>query len=182
MDSQALVSVFPQHRGRLVAVLSRLVGTDEAEDLANETLLKAMDAVEGFREESALGTWLHRIATNLAYDHLRRQGRQPIEYVDTDELPEAAEEGADLLEQRQMSECVTQVLAALPVAQRQILVQADVLERTTAEIAKDAGITTGNAKIRLHRARRALQAELNAQCDFHHREAGVLCCTPKQEV
>lgn len=79
MDSQALVSVFPKHRNRLVAVLARLVGADEAEDLSNETLLKAMDAIEGFREESTLGTWLHRIAVKLAYDHLRRQGRQPIE-------------------------------------------------------------------------------------------------------
>lgn len=80
-----------------------------------------------------------------------------------------------------MSECVAQVLSALPAAQRQILVQADVLEQATSEIARDTGITTCNAKIRLHRARRALQVELESQCDFHYREAGVLCCTPKQE-
>jgi RNA polymerase sigma-70 factor (ECF subfamily) len=76
---------------------------------------------------------------------------------------------------------VHEVLAALPAAQRQLLIQSDVLDKTAPEIAREAGITTGNAKIRLHRARRTLQAALAERCDFHHRDGGVLCCMPKSE-
>lgn len=179
MDEGQLLQDFPAQRGRLVAHLSRLVGAADAEDLAAETLLKALAAVDGFRGEAALATWLHRIATNLAYDHLRRQGRAVVVPAEPESLPEPDDDQADPLEQRQMSACVQEVLATLPPAQRQLLLQADAFERSAAEIARDEAITPGNAKIRLHRARRALQAALDARCDFHYRDRGVLCCTPK---
>jgi RNA polymerase sigma-70 factor (ECF subfamily) len=178
MDRDALLAAFPAHRSKIVAALRRLVDTAEAEDLASETLLRALQAAESFRGEAALGTWLHRIALNLAYDHLRRQGRESDVPGDADQEI-AAPSHADPLEQRQMSQCVREVLAGLPAAQRQLLVESDVLERTAPEIARDGGITTGNAKIRLHRARRTLQAALAQRCDFHHRDGDVLCCTPK---
>jgi RNA polymerase sigma-70 factor (ECF subfamily) len=85
------------------------------------------------------------------------------------------------LERQQMSRCVQDLLAKLPARQRQVLVQADVLDLTAPEIARDEGITAGNAKIRLHRARLALKEVVETHCDFHHGEAGVLCCTPKKE-
>jgi RNA polymerase sigma-70 factor (ECF subfamily) len=179
MDRETLLAAFPAHRGKLVAALHRLVDAAEAEDLANETLLRALDAAENFRGDAALGTWLHRIATNLALDHLRRRGRDP---VDADAaLPEMGAEDDDPLERRQMSQCVHEVLATLPAAQRQLLIQSDVLDKTAPEIARETGITPGNAKIRLHRARRTLEAALEARCEFHVRGDGVRCCLPKPE-
>lgn len=184
MDRDDLLRLYPSQRGRLVASLARLVGPTDAEDLANDTLLRALAAVDGFRSEAALGTWLHRIGVNLAYDLLRRRDRDPIlpteQAVD---IPEAAVD-ADIgepLDQRQMSQCISELLAKLPAHQRAPLVQADMLDRKAAEIAQDAGISVGNAKIRLHRARHAMKTALESHCDFHHRDAGVLCCTPKAE-
>lgn len=178
MNRDELLRLYPAHRRRLAAALSRLVGPTEAEDIAQETLLRALAAVEGFRGEAALGTWLHRIGLNLAYDRLRRRAHE----ADQASIGEtAAAPQPDPLEGRQMSRCVQELLAALPASQRDVLVQADMLERTTAEIARDTGISVGNAKIRLHRARRAMKAALEARCDFHHREAGVLCCLPKPD-
>ncbi|MCL2345575.1 MAG: RNA polymerase sigma factor [Desulfobulbus sp.] len=184
MKREELLRRFPARRGKLVAALARLVGVTEAEDLADETLLRALVAVEDFRGEAGLGTWLHRIAVNLAYDHLRRQGRDPaIPNGIGADLPDVADDGRpDVLEQRQMSACVQKVLATLPAAQRQLLIQADVLDQTAAEIARDEGITTGNAKIRLHRARQNLEVALKNHCEFHHRDGGVLCCTPKPQT
>lgn len=183
MDQEEVLHAYPGHRPRLIAALSRLVGLAEAEDLAHETLLRALSAVEGFRGEAALGTWLHRIGVNLAYDHLRRKDAPrevPADQEDASGLDAApsAEEGLD---QRQMGNCVQQLLAELPPQYRDVLLKADALDHTAAEIASAAGISTANAKIRLHRARRAMKAALDAHCDFHRREPGVLCCTPKQE-
>lgn len=182
MDRDELLRVFPAHRPRLVASLACMVGTADAEDLAAETLLRALEAVDGFRGEAALGTWLHRIGVNLAHDLLRRRERSPVVSVASDdELPDVAVDASDFerLEQRQMSECVRNLLAKLPPRQRDVLAQADMLDRTAPEIASDSGITAGNVKIRLHRARRSMQAMLEAHCDFDCGESGVLCCTPK---
>lgn len=184
MDRDELLRQYPAQRGRLVASLARLVGPTDAEDLANDTLLRALAAVDDFRGEAALGTWLHRIGVNLAYDLLRRRDRDPILPAErVVDIPEAAVD-ADIgepLDQRQMSQCVSQLLAKLPAHQREPLVRADMLDLTAADIALDAGISVGNAKIRLHRARYAMKVALETHCDFHHRDAGVLCCTPKPE-
>jgi len=182
MDREQLLNVFPEHRARLVTSLTRLVGTADAEDLANETLLRALDAVDEFRAEAALATWLYRIALNLAYDLLRRRERSPVLCAGHGaDLPDVIADGADgqVLERQQMSCCVQNLLAKLPAPQRQVLTQADMLEQTAPEIARDSGVTTGNVKNRLHRARRAMQAVLETHCDFEHQEAGVLCCVPK---
>lgn len=182
MTRDELLHLYPAHRPRLVATLSRLVGPAEAEDLAQETLLRALSAVDGFHGKAALGTWLHRIGVNLAYDVLRRRSASPVlPAEDTGNIAETATEtsGSEALELRQTSECVRNMLSALPAQQRDVLVQADMLERTVPEIARDAGITTGNAKIRLHRARRAMKAALERSCAFYYGPAGELLCAPK---
>jgi RNA polymerase sigma-70 factor (ECF subfamily) len=183
MNGADLLRLYPAHRSQLVARLARLVGAADAEDMAQETLLRAMAAVDGFRGEASLGTWLHRIGVNLAYDLLRQRARQRVLALEqAGDVPEAvAEDDGDHLEQQQMTQCVRDLLATLPPRQRDPLLQADMLERTAPEIARDAGITVGNAKIRLHRARQAMKAVLEAYCDFERTEVGVLCCTPKAE-
>lgn len=177
-----LLQAFPAHRGRLVAALSRLVEPAEAEDLVQDTLLRAMLAIDGFRGESALGTWLHRIGTNLAYDLLRRRSGNPVlPGTDAIAIPEAATEamGGEALEQRQTMKCIRNMLATLPPKQRDVLVHADMFERTLPEIAHDTGISLGNAKIRLHRARQALKVAMEENCALYHGPDGRLLCTPK---
>jgi RNA polymerase sigma-70 factor (ECF subfamily) len=182
MTRDELLQAFPAHRGRLVAALSRLVEPAEAEDLAQETLLRALAAVDGFRGEAALGTWLHRIGTNLAYDLLRRRSGSPVlPGADAIAIPEAATEtlGGEALEQRQTMKCIRNMLAKLPPQQRDVLIHADMFERTVPEIARDAGISLGNAKIRLHRARQAMKAAMEESCALYHGPDGQLLCTPK---
>ena len=182
MDHDQLLRLYPAERNRLLASLSRLVGPTDAQDLANETLLRALAAVDDFRGDAALSTWLHRIGVNLAYDLLRKRSRNPVLSVEQGiNDPETIAEAGDglRLERRQMSECVQKLLAKMPPQQRQVLAQADMLDQTVPEIARDAGITTGNAKIRLHRARRAMKAVLERHCDLENQDSGVLCCQPK---
>ena len=184
MDRESLLCCFPSERSRLVASLARLVGPTDAEDLANETFLRALAAVESFRGDAALGTWVHRIGVNLAYDQLRNRNRNPV--VSTEQgvdIPDVAADTADgeRLERAQMTRCVQSVLANLPVHQRQVLTQADMLESALQDVARDEGITIGNAKVRLHRARRIMKAALETHCNFDHDESGVLCCVPKTQ-
>ena len=182
MNREELLRCYPAERERLRASLSRLVGPSDAEDLANDTLLRALAAIDDFRGEAALSTWLHRIGTNLAYDLLRKRNKSPVLSMDDGiDVPEAIDEAADAgkLEQRQMSECVQKLFAELPSQHREVLAKADMLDQTVPEIARDAGITTGNAKIRLHRARRAMKEVLECHCDLEYQDSGVLGCQPK---
>ena len=185
MTRDELLAAYPAHRGKLLATLARLVGKEEAEDLAAETLLRAMEAVEDFRGDAALATWLHRIGVNLALDLLRRRGRHAVSSLDADGdfcgLAEVVGE-ASVVEQRQMSECVRGLMARLPPEQRHVLIQADMLDRTAPEIARDGGLTPGNVKIRLHRARRAMQEVLETHCEFDRDALGVRCCVPKSDA
>lgn len=189
MDRAGLLRLFPAHRPRLVASLARMVGSADAEDLAAETLLRALEAVDGFRGDAALGTWLHRIGVNLALDLLRQRHRHPAASLEAeDDVLEAVANDAEStpvttpIEQRQMSQCVRDLMATLPPEQRRVLIEADMLDRTAPEIARDAGIAPGNVKIRLHRARRAMKAVLEAHCEFDRGLTGVRCCVPKSAV
>jgi RNA polymerase sigma-70 factor (ECF subfamily) len=182
MTRDELFRRFPAERGRLIAQLARLVGRDEAEDLADETLLRASAQIDGFRGESALSTWLYRIGTNLAFDLLRRWQRlsplSPEHEAAWLESPEENDQHTPI-EQHQMSDCVRRLVATLPPPQREVLTLADMAGQSVPEIARDAGLTTGNVKIRLHRARKAMQHVLEQQCEFERAADGVCTCTPK---
>lgn len=182
MKSETSLLHHEHHREKLIAALSRLVRREEAEELANETLIKGLSSAERFRGEADAYTWLYRIAVNLAYDLLRRQKRHPEVSMD-DEIEnvegDIGSEGHTPLEQRQMSQCVQNLLATLPPEQHEVLIHADIHDQTALEIARNTGVSTGNAKIRLHRARRAMKSVLEKHCDLEVEADGVCRCTPK---
>ena len=66
-----LQNIYTDFKPRIVRYLSRLVGENEAEDLAQETFIKVEHALASFRGEAKVSTWLYRIATNTALDRLR---------------------------------------------------------------------------------------------------------------
>jgi DNA-directed RNA polymerase specialized sigma24 family protein len=68
--------VYEEFQPRIRRYLARLAGAAEAEDLTQETFLRVNHALEGFRGDAALATWIYRIATNVATDRLRTPGFQ----------------------------------------------------------------------------------------------------------
>lgn len=157
----------------------------EAEDVLQEVLVKAHASAEQLRAPGALATWLFRIATHVGIDHLRKHGRQPeVADVDVAELPSDEEDAGPglqrVVEQQEMSACVQRFLLDLPVVYRTVLLLHDLDGMSAVEIADSLGISVGNAKIRLHRARAALRAALVAGCSFSCDERGVLVCEPKR--
>ncbi len=157
----------------------------EAEDVLQEVLVKAHQSTDQLRAQGAFTAWLFRIATHLAIDHLRKHSRQPlvVDAVDLTELAPDDEKTPGLqrvAEQNEMSACVQRFLLDLPSVYRTVLLLHDLDGMTATEIATSLGISVGNAKIRLHRARAALRAALQAGCQFSCDDRGVLVCEPKQ--
>jgi RNA polymerase sigma factor (sigma-70 family) len=87
-DINAFQALYAGFQSQLKSYLYRLLtNRDDVEDLAHDTFIKAFSNIATFKQESSLKTWVFRIATNLAYDHLRKRNRW---------LPDAQDRAADL--------------------------------------------------------------------------------------
>ena len=131
-----------------------------ADDLAQDTLAKALTRVDQLRDMAALEGWLFAILNNGWRDHLR--GRR--EFLNVDELDEVVLAHDDspehLYARRQATMRVRDAIGALPLAQRQVITLVDIEECSYAQVAQVLGVPVGTVMSRLSRARQALKKDL----------------------
>jgi len=176
-----------EHRERLLRYTQSMVrDRSDAEDVLQEILLRAHRGFAALRAGEAATTWLFRIATHACLDHLRQRVRRPA--IDADADPDAlAGSGEDpvtlqtTMERREMSACVQRFLDALPDEYRSAIMLTELEGLTGPEISDLLGVPLTTVKMRLHRARRMLQEELEAGCSFGCDERGVVVCEPKKQ-
>lgn len=131
------------------------------EDLVQETFVRVLRALPTFDPAgpASLSTWMLVIATRLALNELRRPEHQTLQ----DDPPIASSHRADaMVERRELSAAIAAGVAALPDAQRVVLVLREYHELDYAEIASALELDVGTVKSRLARARAALRAHLEA--------------------
>jgi RNA polymerase sigma-70 factor (ECF subfamily) len=172
-DPDAFAELVRRHRDRLWAVALRTLGDrEEAADALQDALLSAYRAAAGFRGDSAVTTWLHRIVVNACLDRARRRQVRP-----TVPLPEAGPgepvQPGDPIEERDTALAVHRALGELPPEQRAALVLVELHGHSVAETATILGIAEGTVKSRCARGRarlavllghlRNLDAELGVQ-------------------
>jgi RNA polymerase sigma factor (sigma-70 family) len=153
-DEAAFRELYRRHTPALYAFAMRFVGGAGrgAEDVVQETWLRAFDALRRFGGRSALRTWLVGIAINCAREALRRR-RRGLPF----EVPERDEPAPDPAVRMDLEEAIR----SLPDGYRAVLVLHDVEGMTHAEIGERLGIEPGTSKSQLSRARRALRARWN---------------------
>jgi len=150
----------------------------QAEDLTQETLARALERAESFRGDAALATWLHRIAHNLAVDHARRNREVPVEDV-ADEVEARWRDDAytvDAAEVATRAETRAELedaLIRLPVPYRAMVVLHDAEGMTVAEVAEIAEISLPAAKQRLRRGRMMLVSSLARGAERREAVVGV---------
>ncbi len=162
-------------------IMSMVQDTAEAEDLTQETFLRAFRKRDSLREEGAQITWLYKIATHVCYDRLRQYARRnPMETeTDFDEVDVPEPDRPSLqktMEQDEMSGCVQRYLTRLPDTYRAAIMLHDMHGLDAPEIAGLLGESLANVKIRLHRARQRLRSALEAGCSFSYDDQDVLTC------
>jgi RNA polymerase sigma-70 factor (ECF subfamily) len=190
-DTAAFRSLFDANHSRVRALLVRIVGLQEAEDLTQVVFAKAAEALPSFRGQAQPSTWLYRIATNVGSDWLRSRaageakvtvGLPGTEDQDTvkdspsSDRPRSPEQE---LIRKEMNDCIRQVIGQLPENHRSILVLGELGGLSDDEVAQAFGISRNNAKVRLHRARAQLKQALSGRCDFYRNEDNELACEPK---
>jgi len=161
-DLSAFEDLYRAHAARLYGLACRLIGNrSEAEDLLQEIFLVAYRRLATFRGDSALGTWLYRLAVNRCVDHLRsRASRQTS-------VTAALLDGRDeaLTQQPAQDWSATRIdleraIRRLPDGYRTAFVLHDVEGLEHREIAEILGIAEGTSKSQVHKARLRLRALL----------------------
>jgi RNA polymerase sigma-70 factor (ECF subfamily) len=156
----AFEELYRAHAPRLFGLACRLVGRPDAEDLLQEMFLTAHRKLGQYKGESALGTWLFRLGTNLCLDHLRSRASRYGHLSDAleDEVPAAASSGPVLGVIDRLD--LERALATVPPGARAVFVLHDVEGLEHREIAELLGVSDGTSKSQLHKARVRLRAHL----------------------
>ena len=159
-DIAAFEQLYRRHHARVHGVIARLVGQAgaRAEDLVQEAFVRAWQALPAFRFESAVSTWLHRLAVNTALMELRSRRGRPGMDDDEDalELVPIADTAGNAMLGRDLERAV----ATLPPRARAVLVLHDVEGWKHEEIAAELGMAVGSSKAQLHRARHLLRERI----------------------
>jgi RNA polymerase sigma-70 factor, ECF subfamily len=164
-DFHELIAAY--RRGVYLAAYDILQNAADAEEVAQEAFLKAFRGLRGFRRESQFATWLFRIAVNEARMRLRRRREVSLESVFPDHeeggdytptmLADWREIPSDALLREETRRFVREAIAALPERYREIITLRDVNGLNIVETAEILGISIGNTKVRLLRARLLLR-------------------------
>ena len=164
--------IYRRYRPQVYKFLFRMSGDHYlADELTQETFLRAFAALPGFRGDALFSTWLYRIARNLFLTHCRRERRtlvEPAELV-TSFLPgtPAAELPEEHALHSEQQELVQLALERMDERERTFIVLREISDLTYAEIAEIMGISLGAVKIGLHRARERFR-EVYRECLAGH--------------
>jgi RNA polymerase sigma-70 factor, ECF subfamily len=162
-DLAAFETIYRAHAGRLYSVACRVLGNPtDAEDLLQEIFLAAHRKLDTFRGESALGTWLYRLAMNLCLDHLRSRTTRSGQMTDAlDDQYGLDDSGSRRLAERTVAKMdLERAMAQLPEGCRTAFVLHDVEGLEHREVAEILGIAEGTSKSQVHKARLRLRAML----------------------
>ena len=156
--------LYHQYKRRVYGMAHRIVGSSDAEEVAQEVFVRIFRALERFRGDSALSTWIYRLTVNASLSHLAKRGRRHEVGDDTlGELPAppATERDPGLASR------IEAALAQLPAGYRAILVLHDVEGLSHEECAVILECRVGTCKSQLHKARGRMRELLGPQLHGH---------------
>ena len=174
-DQSAFVEIVTRYRGKMLAVaLTMLRNHADAEEIAQDTFIRAHRSLALFRGESSLSAWLHCITLNLArnrYWYFYRRRRHSTQSLDCAINPDTEATFADMVAcdapgpvrettNREFSSLVAECMAKLNTQQYEILHLRNVRQHSYVTIARMLGIKVGTVKSRIGRARRELRLML----------------------
>lgn len=176
-DKRAFDILVSKYQRRLMRLVSRLVHDPaEAEDVVQETFIKAYRALRLFRGDSAFYTWLYRIGINTAKNFLVTQGRRTPTSTDTDaEQAEAFDDGDNLrdintpeslLASKQIAETVNAAMDLLPLELRTAIVLREIEGLSYEEISAIMACPIGTVRSRIFRAREVIAEKLKPLLDM----------------
>jgi len=187
-DADAFGQLAEEHREGLLRLCHKMTGSHEdAEDLVQETLLRAYSKFGTFELRASLGTWLYRIAANACLDHQR--GRKPWDldkrwqwFRENGELARQLEQQMFLSPERaaEVNEvaatCINCITMSLPAKQRAAVVLCDQIGLSREEAARAMGASIASVKTELHRGRKKMTDVYEHHCALVDQENECNAC------
>jgi RNA polymerase sigma-70 factor (ECF subfamily) len=171
-DELKLTALVEEHAARMFRLGLRLCGSrEDAEDLVQETFLRAYQNWGQFEGRSNPYTWLYTIATRVCIRRHRRRSGEPVRIESLSELlpdsdgliadiPESADEPLDLLVRQEVQEAVEIAISRLPLGFRLPFVLKELMDFSVSEVAEILGLKKATVKTRIHRARLVVRKAL----------------------
>lgn len=184
-DFDAFTELVNAHKAKIYALAKKLSGnTEDAEDIVQETLLKAIDKIDQFRLEASFGTWLYTIALNQARAMYARRKQTDLRPID-DYLPSKSgsdrptthalydwRDPASEMEADELRRVMDSLIAELPYKYREAFVLRYVEELSVKEVAQAINESEAATKSRILRARLALREQLAEMFEERHDTPG----------
>jgi len=196
-DINAFQTLFAEFQSQLKSYLYRLLtDKNDVDDLTHDTFIKAFAKISTFNQDSSLKTWVFRIATNLAYDHLRKKKRWQVDAQDrAADLAIGSEEirrvfwivhdtsPAGAYEMREhIDYCFTCISKTLPIENQVALILKDIYDFQVREICLILGKTEGVIKHLLNDARNTMTDIFEHRCALINKNGVCHQCSHINEI
>ena len=171
-SQEAFRSLAKRHRPSVYHIVCKIVHDEEtANDLVQETFMKAFASLASYRPEYRFSTWLYKIAANCSIDHLRKKR---IQALSLDRHLDDGNDGRQFdiadysyhperdLERKEQRFSIEEAIASLPDKYREVIVYRHKDDKSYEEIADLLGIPIGTVKARIFRARELLKKKLKS--------------------
>lgn len=174
-----MIRTLVENRERFRGFLKRRVGSEAiADEILQQSLLKAVEAEPELRERESIIPWFYRVLRNALIDYYRAHAKEEkrddkllreLESLGQDKSPAADELRSAVCQ------CLNGLLPALNPGYAELLRKVDLEQNEPEAVAKELGITTNNLWVKLHRARQALRKSLERSCGACSEHACLDC-------
>lgn len=164
--------LFEAHKQAIFHIIVKIVrNSEEAQDLVQETFIKAFGSLKSYNPSYRFTTWLYKIAANSSIDYIRkrkiqtfsldqpletRDGRINVEVADMSHHPERD------LSSKQQQQTITEAIESLPTKYKEVIVKRHQEDKSYEEIASLLNVPVGTVKARIFRARELLKKKLKS--------------------
>jgi len=190
----ALSEIYERYHRKVVAYAAKLLGTDQAEDIAQEVFVKVGRSLGTLSDAEKLTSWIYAITLNAVRDHVRKrgtdagQGALALDDEQSDrDAPDPLGQIRDTVSRNpeqaairtEMIDCYLSYVRQLPRHYYLVYALSEFEDLSNQQIADRLSLSLGTVKIRLHRARSLLHGELRRDCRCYQNERGELMGEPK---
>lgn len=177
MMTNDLQAMLMRRREALLAYIqSKVADRDLAEDILQESLVKALRSAADLREEEKLTAWFYRIVNNAIIDLYRRRSIEMRYLAQAVDSPDVSAEPEEI---RSICECLGAIIPTLKPEYAQVIDELDLKGEDPGTVADRHGILRNNLKVRRHRAHAQLRRRLEETCRSCARH-GCLDCSCRQ--
>ena len=168
-EQRAYTEIYERYIGRLTRQVRKIVGAEDAEDVAHRVIERAFERLKEFQPERHLGAWLGRMANNLAIDYVRANRRRRATSIDEDrddeeskplQVPDADPLPEETVIENETREEVRRIVSSLSPVHELVLRLKYVNNLTVEEVADATGYTPEAVRKCLHAIRKTLRAAI----------------------